>query len=53
MPKSEHTKKAYQMVKDLTKEARNSPHGYVATAFGIQETELNAETKHWSAKREK
>ena len=32
---------------------RNSPNGYVATASGVQETELNTQTKHCSAKREK
>ena len=29
---------------------RNSLNGYVATAGGIQETELEAQTKHRSAK---
>ena len=32
---------------------RNSPNGYVATAVGVQETELNARNKHCLAKREK
>ena len=32
---------------------RNSPNGYFATAGRVEETELNAQTKHCSAKREK
>ena len=34
-------------------ESRNLPNGYVATASGAQELELNARTKHCSAKCEK
>ena len=32
---------------------RNSTFGYAMTAGGAQETELNIQTKHCSAKREK
>ena len=32
---------------------RNSPDGYVVMANGVQETELNSQTKHCSAKSEK
>ena len=32
---------------------RNSPNGYVETAGGAQEMELNAQTEHCSAKCEK
>ena len=32
---------------------RKSENGCVATAGGVQETELNTQTKHCSAKREK
>ena len=32
---------------------RNLPNGYVMTAGGVQERELNQQTKHCSAKHEK
>ena len=31
----------------------NAPNGYVVTAGGVQEMELNVQTKHCSAKQEK
>ena len=37
-------------VKEVT---RNSPNSYVSTAGGVQEMELNTETKHCLAKHEK
>ena len=37
----------------LNPKSRSSPNDFILTAGGVQETELKAQTKHCSAKREK